>query len=128
MLIDFLGLANLFVTPTYNATWWFMSLIIVLYIIFPIMKLVLKKSPILFTITIFYVTILRLIPLKHHILLINDYLIAFGLGMVFAEFKLFDKIRKLNKSKAEEIILTIVFFVFGIYRSEERRVGKECKA
>ena len=115
MLIDFLGLANLFVTPTYNATWWFMSLIIVLYIIFPIMKLVLKKSPILFTITIFYVTILRLIPLKHHILLINDYLIAFGLGMVFAEFKLFDKIRKLNKSKAEEIILTIVFFVFGIY-------------
>ncbi len=43
MLIDFLGLANLFETPTYNATWWFMSLIIVLYIIFQIIKLVLRK-------------------------------------------------------------------------------------
>ncbi len=44
----------------------------------------------------------------------NDYLIAFGLGMLFAEFKLFDKIRKLNKSKVEEIILTILFLMFGI--------------
>lgn len=114
MLIDFLGLANLFETPTYNATWWFMSLIIVLYIIFPIMKLVLRKSPILFTIIIFWVTIFRPIPLEDHVLLMNDYLIAFGLGMLFAEFKLFDKIRKLNKSKVEEIILTILFLMFGI--------------
>lgn len=114
MLIDFLGMANLFETPTYNATWWFMSLIIVLYVIFPIMKKLLKKSPILFTIIIFWVTIFRPIPLKDHVLLLNDYLIAFGLGMLFAEFKLFDKIRKLNKSKTEEIILTILFLILGI--------------
>lgn len=114
MLIDFLGMANLFETPTYNATWWFMSLIIVLYIIFPIMKKLLKKSTILFTIIIFWVTIFRPIPLEDHVLMLNDYLVAFGLGMLFAEFKLFDKIRKLNKSKAEEIILTIIFLILGI--------------
>ena len=34
-IIDILGLANLFETPTMNVTWWFMSAIILLYIIFP---------------------------------------------------------------------------------------------
>ena len=33
-IIDVLGLANLFGTPTMNATWWFMSVIILFYILF----------------------------------------------------------------------------------------------
>ena len=36
-VIDFLGLAHFFKTPTMNATWWFMSAIILLYAIFPLL-------------------------------------------------------------------------------------------
>lgn len=35
MIIDVLGLACIFETPTFNPTWWFYSCIILLYLIFP---------------------------------------------------------------------------------------------
>lgn len=38
MLIDFLGLANLFNTPTFNSTWWYMSLAIVIIVIIPLLN------------------------------------------------------------------------------------------
>ncbi len=40
---DFLGLANLFGTPTLNGTWWYMSLAIIIVAIMPIFYAVYKK-------------------------------------------------------------------------------------
>ncbi|MBQ6154223.1 MAG: acyltransferase [Ruminococcus sp.] len=45
MLLDFLGIADLTGTPTYNQTWWFMGIIIVYYILFPLMIKLLKCAP-----------------------------------------------------------------------------------
>ena len=38
MLIDFLGLAELFGTPTFNSTWWYMSLAIVIIVLIPLLN------------------------------------------------------------------------------------------
>jgi hypothetical protein len=35
-LIDFLGLSHLMKTPEFNATWWYMSLAVVLVLVFPL--------------------------------------------------------------------------------------------
>lgn len=42
-LIDFMGLASVFHTPTMNATWWFMGLIIILYLVYPLLHKLLKN-------------------------------------------------------------------------------------
>ena len=109
--IDFLGLSNYFTTPTYNATWWFMSLIIILYLVFPIFKTILKRSPIAL---ILLSCIIRWFPVPHSYAEFNQYALIFCLGMVFSEFKLFDRIRNLNKFKQDEIILSVVFLIVGV--------------
>lgn len=43
ILIDFLGLARLFDTPTFNATWWYMSLAVILVFLIPILNRVYDK-------------------------------------------------------------------------------------
>ena len=112
IFIDFMGLADLFSTPTYNATWWFMGLIIVLYIMFPILKLILKRSSIGL---VCIAMILRNFEIFKLYPSLNIYLIAFCLGMVFSELNIFDKLRKLSKSKFDQIIVTIIFLAFGIF-------------
>lgn len=42
-VIDFMGLANIFGTRTMNATWWYMGLIIILYMLFPIFHMTVKR-------------------------------------------------------------------------------------
>lgn len=43
-LIDAIGMRSLFTTPTMNQTWWYMEAIIVLYIAFPILRRLIKKT------------------------------------------------------------------------------------
>lgn len=112
IFIDFMGLADLFSTPTYNATWWFMSLIIVLYLILPILKLILKRSPIALVIIAMILRNFNIFTLYSDL---NRYLIVFCLGMIFSEFNLFDKLRNLNKSKIDRLIVTIIFLIFGMF-------------
>lgn len=46
-LLDFFGLKSLFGTQTMNQTWWYMETVIVLYILFPLLKYLCKKAPVL---------------------------------------------------------------------------------
>ncbi len=46
-LLDFFGLKSLFGTHTMNQTWWYMETVIVLYILFPLLKYLCKKVPVL---------------------------------------------------------------------------------
>lgn len=43
VVADFLGLANLFGTPTFIGTWWYMSLAIIIVVITPVFFAILKK-------------------------------------------------------------------------------------
>ena len=112
LFIDFLGLADLFKTPTYNATWWFMSLIIILYIIFPILKTFLKKTPLVFILIAFCISKFGLFRFYTTL---NIYLFAFCLGMFVSEFFIFDKIKNMHATKIQEMFSAIIVLFIGLY-------------
>lgn len=112
LIIDFFGLAHLFKTPTFNATWWFMSLIILLYLSFPLLKILLKKWPLLLILIIIY--LFKFKPLTFYSD-INRYMFSFVLGMIISEYGLFEKLKNLNKNYIECIIISLLYMVFGFY-------------
>lgn len=112
LIIDFFGLADLFSTPTYNATWWFMSLIIIIYMLFPVLKVILKKSPLVLLIIGMS---LRNFDLINFYPEMNKYIIVFCLGMIFSEYNIFDKLNKLSKLLSIRLINSIMFLIFAIY-------------
>ena len=85
-IIDFLGLADCFGYLGYNATWWFYSCILPLYLVFPVLRFLLPRFSIILILGagLFMLkgpAILFLQPIKY-------YLLPFVLGMVFANKKI----------------------------------------
>ena len=127
-LVDFLGLANLFKTPSMNGTWWFMSVIILFYLLFPLMMFIVKRSPgTLLSIAVF----LTFSPVIYNILLRMNWfsrltwiirfhtvfsryyvwLIPFVIGMVFARYALFEKIQAHNTKLSTAVVMTGSFLI-----------------
>ncbi len=75
-ILDFIGMAGF---QSYNQTWWFVKLIIVLYLLYPALFYVLNKSRIfiVFPFLILFVDFLD-------IFIIRDWLFAFCLGICYA--------------------------------------------
>lgn len=93
MIVDFLGLSFLFSFPTMNATWWFMSIIIVYYIIFPILNMLMKYCAELLLLVSGFLMLMPLPDYKDLIL----YLFPFVLGMYISKYDLFYRLStKLN--------------------------------
>ncbi|MBQ7521553.1 MAG: acyltransferase [Clostridia bacterium] len=110
--VDFFGLANLFQTSTFNPTWWFMSTIIVYYLIFPLLMKLNDYSPeILLAISIF----LALIPFIYHfpfyIRDILQYLLSFISGIYFANYNLLRRTNAHLNTYPKKIIIPLLFFV-----------------
>lgn len=113
-LIDFLGLAHLFSTPTLVSTWWYMSAAIVYIVILPVF--VKWKEKLGYTTLIMMIMIIpRLVgdgyPGGIGIL---SFLMPLILGMIFAEYDLFAKLQSVkitNNRIASEIIQFIVYTV-----------------
>lgn len=122
-LIDFLGLANLFKTPSMNGTWWFMSVIILFYLLFPVMMFIIKRSPgtlvaiavILTFSPVFYKVLTRMTWFSKLTWLLNIHaffnryyvwLIPFTLGLFFARYVLFERIAAHNQSLKRALVLT----------------------
>ena len=80
LLIDIVGLSYAFGFHGYNATWWFYSCIIILYLVFPFLhKLLGKYNFVLITISlIIYLYSFSILGA------IREYLMTFVLGMIFA--------------------------------------------
>ena len=113
-LTDFFGVSYLFYEYefTMNATWWFMSIIIVYYLLFPILYKILQYSP----------ELLLLISLA---LLFNPFysdsrqimlwLSPFVFGMYIAKYNLFDKISRCVNTIPKRIIVTGLAIVLFAY-------------
>lgn len=110
-LIDFLGLSNLFATPTMLVTWWYMSAAIIFILIVPIVYNISKKTG--------YLPVLLLIIMVPRVLNIGypggqspyTFILPMVLGMIFADYDLFEKISDfLQKKKA---IYLAAFFILG---------------
>lgn len=116
-IIDFLGLANLFDTPTMNSTWWYMSAAIVFIILIPI---VIKWSEKM-GYTTFIISIMALPRLVGNGYPggtnIYTFILAVVFGMIFAQFDLFkrlDDIKITNNKLISESIQFIFYFALLI--------------
>jgi len=100
-ILDFLGLKALFNTPTMNQTWWYMETAIVLYILFPIIKKMLKR----FTVITLILTFIPLIIYSYFCDGSYDncreifWFFPFVCGILFSKYNLFNKFSVLLSRK-----------------------------
>lgn len=80
-IVDMLGLAFLFGYYGYNATWWFMSCIIVLYLFYPILYKLMKTHQLEMLFLFIALSLLPIPFLQHEII---KYTLPFVLGIVIA--------------------------------------------
>lgn len=107
-LIDFCGLARLFGTPTFNATWWFMSLIIVFYIIFPLLVKIMRYSPELLVLIASLILFLPFVPSMREI---KYYFLPFVLGMYISQINGFGRINLKLDTKVKSICVSVLMVV-----------------
>lgn len=109
-LIDFMGLASVFHTPTMNATWWFMGLIIILYLVYPLLHKLLIKYPEALLLTSFFILLLYFIP---QLVNLRIYLFSFVLAMYISYYNAFSKLSlKLNKPIECYYVIFLFFAIF----------------
>lgn len=112
--LDFLGLADLFGTPTFNLTWWFMTLAILLYLLFPLLKSIPKK---LLFLPLLFALLISLASPNFIYFGLNQYLFPFILGIIFSNYHLFDKLHSLFSSKiTRSTVTTILLTLACVFR------------
>ena len=110
-LIDFLGLANLFKTPSMNGTWWFMSVIILLYLLFPLMMFIMKRSPetlVALAVFITFSQVFKFLPKTPFFSRYYVWLIPFTMGMYLARYLLFDRLGTHYGSAVKAVVMCCV--------------------
>lgn len=117
LIIDFFGLATAFQTPTLNATWWYMSVAILLTAIAPIVYEFGKKFGYRIVVSVSLIG-----PMLMGLMSTNAcrYLFAFCIGMSLAESGLIDRYKSWKaKSGGPDrylpILLTFLMIVFLLY-------------
>ena len=101
LLIDMLGLRDILFewchTGTINVTWWFMSAIIILYLIFPIIKSMMSKMRYLPLLLFLFINVSACYTTYRQMSTgVFFYLSAFALGMLCSELKIMDKLINLD--------------------------------
>lgn len=111
-LTDFLGISYLFFgyNTIFNVTWWFMSVIIVLYIIFPLLyKLLIWQSEIALSLSILFMFVN--IPFLHGV---NYWFAPFIFGMYISKYNLFARILNLCDTALKRVSLSILLIVVSL--------------
>lgn len=116
-LIDALGLAELFCTPTFLATFWYMSLATIAVILIPIMIKAYKRFGIIsvLMISILVRMFFKPVPEAHYCYL-PDYLFCIGTGIWSADIDvigLIDRKRLFNSSVSNKIVKLLAILVIG---------------
>lgn len=111
--LEFFGIRFLFGEYGYNPTWWFLSLIIIMYCMFPLLYKCVKKYPyeiLLFSYFIFLVGgFFSKTPVFS---LIKNFSFPFVLGIFSAEKGLFENIKQRTKEKRLLLILLSIGLCF----------------
>ncbi len=115
MIIDLLGLAYLFNEPTLNTAWWYMTIIIIAYLLFPIGYRIVKSHPKPVFIGTNIVVFIFLIFFRHGRQAgaadFVIWIVPFIWGIYASEYHIFEKIRKsdMHKRIGRTIILCLLF-------------------
>ena len=125
LLINFFGIQELLMTPSIISAWWFISLIIAFYAIFPFLKWLISYSHI----SAFATLIVTFIMSIHYESLsvsffntsfLSMWLFSFTFGIFIAKYNLFSKLNDdLNKNVIERLVkfwLYILFLSVLIYQ------------
>lgn len=104
-----------------NAAWWFVTLIIILYLLFPILNKLLSEYNNKLLILLFFMSFLYIIPLgKIKILEIFSWLFPFVLGMYIAKTNILFKIKQYINFKfklIKNLVLLSIFLLLLYVRS-----------
>lgn len=118
-IIDFLGLHNLFTTPSISGTWWYMTAAAVFILITPILYHHKDNAWLaLFCVIIF----IRIVNRDDYFTGNNSvyaFLTPFIIGFIFARHNLFDKIISIGKNSKWTIaykVLLELWFIIMVYR------------
>lgn len=122
--LDFMGGANLYGTPTFNGTWWYMSLAILLVICFPLIYMAYKK----YGCILFFALLLLPVALHLPYSEFNRYMPCAAMGMIFADKEVFYNLKeKLDSSSLAKrlgalLMAIIVLFVLAYLASLFKKV------
>ena len=112
MIIDALGLAKLLGTPLFCLTWWYMSLAIVLIMIFPFVHSIMEKYQ--WVVVVASIIVPRACGFGQSTDLFR-YLLAYTLGMYFAQHDLLARIKeKFMEQKAAGKLLSLIVSLIGL--------------
>lgn len=112
MIIDALGLAKLLGTPLFCLTWWYMSLAIVLIMIFPFVHSIMEKYQ--WIVVVASIIVPRACGFGQSTDLFR-YLLAYTLGMYFAQHDLLARIKE--KFKEQNVVgklLSLIVSLIGL--------------
>ena len=112
MIIDALGLAKLLGTPLFCLTWWYMSLAIVLIMIFPFVHSIMEKYQ--WVVVVASIIVPRACGFGQSTDLFR-YLLAYTLGMYFAQHDLLARIKeKFMEQNVEGKLLSLILSLIGL--------------
>lgn len=112
MIIDALGLAKLLGTPLFCLTWWYMSLAIVLIMIFPFVHSIMEKYQ--WVVVVASIIVPRSCGFGQSTDLFR-YLLAYTLGMYFAQHDLLARIKeKFMEQNVEGKLLSLIVSLIGL--------------
>lgn len=98
MIINFLGLNMYFSSGSMNDAWWFISLILLFYVLFPPAFTLLEKMPPVFIVLSFASLLWR------SSYFVVDWIFPFTVGMIIAKYNLFVKIKQRENLKVRLIV------------------------
>ena len=112
MIIDALGLAKLLGTPLFCLTWWYMSLAIVLIMIFPFVHSIMEKYQ--WIVVVASIIVPRACGFGQSTALFR-YLLAYTLGMYFAQHDLLARIKeKFMEQNVAGKLLSLIVSLIGL--------------
>lgn len=112
MIIDALGLAKLLGTPLFCLTWWYMSLAIVLIMIFPFVHSIMEKYQ--WLVVVASIIVPRACGFGQSTDLFR-YLLAYTLGMYFAQHDLLARIKeKFMEQNVAGKLLSLIVSLIGL--------------
>lgn len=112
MIIDALGLAKLLGTPLFCLTWWYMSLAIVLIMIFPFIHSIMEKYQ--WIVVVASIIVPRACGFGQSTDLFR-YLLAYTLGMYFAQHDLLARIKeKFMEQNVAGKLLSLIVSLIGL--------------
>lgn len=117
--LDVLGLSYIQITPTINKSWWYLSFIIVITLLFPIIKKAVDISPILTLIVSIVLLRINAPFIPNYEWYFKDYYLmfiyTFIFGMIFAKYKLFDKLNDFNINKLFKVVFLFLLLIAVYY-------------